>query len=64
MTKVTKLHHVWLKNPDYKDVYESMQIEFEMERQRLGSTSAANESKRPIQLHDRQIQASRSADPK
>jgi len=63
MTKVTKLHHVWLKNPDYKEVYESMQIEFEMERQRLGSTSAANESKRPIQFQDSQIQTRCSSDP-
>ena len=63
MTKLSKLHQAWLKNPDYKHAYKSMQVEFEIERQGLSTTSAANESKRPIQFHDSQIQTRCSNDP-
>ena len=64
MTKLSKLHQTWLKNPDYKEAYADTQIEFEKEGLRLSLISAANKSKRSIQLHDRQIQTRRSADPK
>ena len=63
MTKLINLHEAWLKNSDYKKAYEFMQIEYELEWQRLSSISTTNKSKRPIQLHDRQIQTRRSTDP-
>jgi|LauGreDrversion4_2_1035121.scaffolds.fasta_scaffold2592017_1 hypothetical protein len=63
MTKLSKLHQAWLKNPDYKHAYKSMQVEFEIERQGLSTTSASSKSERPIQLHDSQIQTRRSSNP-
>jgi len=55
MTKLSKLHQAWLKNPDYKHAYKSMQVEFEIERQGLSTTSASSKSERPIQPDDSQI---------
>jgi hypothetical protein len=64
MTKLSKLHQTGLKNPDYKEAYAATQIEFEKEGLRLSLISAVKKSKRPIQLHDSQIQTRCCTDPK
>lgn len=63
MTKIWKLHEAWLKDTNYKESYESMQLEFEMERHKLNLTSAGRNSKRPIQFHNSQIQIRSDTDP-
>lgn len=33
MTKITSLHKKWIKNPEYKKVYDESQVEFEIARE-------------------------------
>ena len=63
MTKLINLHQAWLKNLDYKEAYEAMQIEFDIERQYLSLNSTTSNSKWPIQSHDSQIQLCRNTHP-
>ena len=37
MTKLTKLHDAWSKEPEYKKAYDSMQPEFELARQLIAT---------------------------
>ncbi len=37
MTKISKLHKRWSKDPEYRDAYGSMQAEFELARQLINT---------------------------